>query len=687
LSETLTWTGDGLLNTHTVVRNDTGQFTDSRAYFYAAASRRLTEERLNLDGSTRWTNTFTYDTGATAGLGVLTKAGAQNSSSAVWSGLSDAFSRVSSETNTVIHRSAYGRVNGPATITALLDNQPMPVTLDSTGDHNWTNRWNTSLELTPGVHQLSVSAAHPSGQFTTNASVWFTNAASSEIATKTFDAAGNVTQVIWKSNSGATNRTQTLYWNARGWLAQVSERDPNSSGYDWYAAYDPLGRRIETQTFVVTNGIVTGDLPEKTITSLYDPMAEFLEIGVVVDYADYALKLYGPDLNGRYGGLNGVGGFEAISTDLGLLEPTISDSRGNILALYNPSKGLAWSPSRPTGYGAVPGYRPVPFADGADLAQAAAWRGRSPDITGYVYLGARYYNPESGSFLSCDPLWNALDPNYYTFCGADPINGFDSDGRCGLESELRSLYNEYRANNYIAAQAGAFATGDIDRMIRASAGASIEDFFNDVVAGALKGGYATDAGPGAGLGQAAASFIPIFGQAGAVRDLSASFVNMGNAGWQHWGNWVSVGFNALAVIPGVKALRATANAERGMLTVAEVGPGTGLGPGAMWRGEIPTKYIPGYGWTDAGYARMVRQLQAGESVAVDDLRVAAELRQDAFPDFVRNRYRGPLSEAPDLRGTYDWHDPETMIHPGPHQTPHVQVTLPDGRVVRIEVNR
>jgi RHS repeat-associated protein len=60
-----------------------------------------------------------------------------------------------------------------------------------------------------------------------------------------------------------------------------------------------------------------------------------------------------------------------------------------------------------------------------------AWRTRWPDITGYVWLGARYYNPESGGFLSTDPIWNGRDPNYYSFCGGDPINRFDADGRFG----------------------------------------------------------------------------------------------------------------------------------------------------------------------------------------------------------------------------------------------------------------
>ena len=56
-----------------------------------------------------------YDAGVTAGPGVLSKDAALGSVN--WSGLSDNFSRVGNETNSVTHRAAYGRLNGPATTT------------------------------------------------------------------------------------------------------------------------------------------------------------------------------------------------------------------------------------------------------------------------------------------------------------------------------------------------------------------------------------------------------------------------------------------------------------------------------------------------------------------------------------------------------------------------------------------
>jgi RHS repeat-associated protein len=449
LGEILSWTGDGLLNTHTLARED---FTDSRSYTYGSMTRRLASEALSLDGTKRWTNGFTYDGGIAAGPGGLTTAGSQSSSSARWTGNTDAFSRVATETNTVSRRTAYGRVNGPSTILCSLDNQPMPMEVVGTADHTWSSKWLATLELTPGAHQLTASALHPSGLFTTNVGIWVTNNATSETVSDTLDGAGNVTQRIWRSPNGPTNRTQALTYDARGRLYEVSERDSSTNGYDWYAYYDPLDRKIETQTTFFTNGVSPG-YPQTYIDSFYDPSVEFLELGMWVNFARQTWKLYGPDLDGRYGGLNGTGGLDAIAEELGVFKPLLSDARGNVLAYYDPGRGSnAWTSARTTGYGAVAGYRPLPMTSGANLAQAVAWRGRYADITGYIWLGARYYNPESGSFLSSDPVWNGRDPNYFTFAGGDPINGFDADGRWGKAVGQR-IYNAVVGNIQAAGEA------------------------------------------------------------------------------------------------------------------------------------------------------------------------------------------------------------------------------------------
>ena len=422
LTESLSYYGDGSLAYDTLSRSD---FTDSRSYAYANLSRRLTYEQLNLNNSTVWTNNFAYDNGLGAGPGVLTRMGAPNTALANWSGVADAFSRVSTETNNTFAYPAYGHVNGQATLSAWLDSQSVPITATGTN----AMQWRATMELSSGAHQLKVAALHPSGFYTAWATNSFTNNVAYESTADTFDPAGYITNRVWKNPSGTVERTQTLSWDARGRLHAVTERDATNSGYNWSAVYDGLGRRLSTTTTLVTNGVVYAS-SSQTLNSYFDPQVKFLELGVQ-NGSQTTWKLYGPDLDGTYGGENGIGGLDAVSPYLNLFDTTISDARGDILGYYDPTQGsVTWNPSRPTGYGAVPGYRPAAFGSGANMAQASAWRGRWPDITGYLHLGARDYDPIAGMWLSYDPLWNAGDPNGYSFTGGDPVNRTDPNGKC-----------------------------------------------------------------------------------------------------------------------------------------------------------------------------------------------------------------------------------------------------------------
>jgi RHS repeat-associated protein len=452
LGETLTWSGDGLLASHTLARPD---FADNRSYTYASLSRRLTQEQLNLNATTTWTNSFVYDRGVSGGPGALTTAGPVGASFGLWwSGIPDAFNRVNTETNNAIGFLAYGFVNGQSTLTAWLDSQNIQI-LD-VGTNNM--QWRTFLELSQGSHQLKVSALHPSGFYTAWATNSFTNSIPNQVAHDSYDGGGNITNRVWVNASGVTNRTQSLSYDAKGRLRQVIELNTNNYGFMWQATYDALNRRLATTTILMSNGVPSA-VPPQILSSYYDPQVEFLELGVLLSTAPQkeflqagtspniqtVWKLYGPDLNGVYGGANGTGGLEGVSPYQNLFNPVISDLRGNVLAEV--TNGVAsWTSARPTGYGAVPGYRPVAYGNGVDLAQSCAFRGREVDVTGYHHFGMRDYDPVSGQWLSYDPDWNEGDPNGQSYCGGDPINGFDSDGRLNAGSYQTPLPN--MAENY-----------------------------------------------------------------------------------------------------------------------------------------------------------------------------------------------------------------------------------------------
>ena len=249
----------------------------------------------------------------------------------------------------------------------------------------------------------------------------------------------------------------TLTWDALGRLVAVARRDAGNNGFNWSAVYDGLGRRLQTAKQAVSAGTPTG-LP-LTIQSSFDPDVEFMELAVTVAGGDRQWLVRGPDLNGSYGGLQGTGGTEAIvkaSVTTGIL----SDIYGHTVATVANNTVTTWNPARSEGYGVVPGCTAVALDASHDLTSALAWRGRYVDSTGYYWLGARYYAPDSGTFLSCDPLGHAASMSLYDYCNGDPVNGFDPDGRLGKPSllswdgiqqqeQMLSVYGQdsYRAQN------------------------------------------------------------------------------------------------------------------------------------------------------------------------------------------------------------------------------------------------
>jgi RHS repeat-associated protein len=76
---------------------------------------------------------------------------------------------------------------------------------------------------------------------------------------------------------------------------------------------------------------------------------------------------------------------------------------------------------------------------------SSAWRGRWADITGLVWLGERYYDPETGRFLSTDPLGHSSDPALYTYAAGDPINFVDPLGLSPTSSQQGMYQTPYAA--------------------------------------------------------------------------------------------------------------------------------------------------------------------------------------------------------------------------------------------------
>ena len=60
------------------------------------------------------------------------------------------------------------------------------------------------------------------------------------------------------------------------------------------------------------------------------------------------------------------------------------------------------------------------------------FQGREIDwTTGLTYFRARWYSPETGRWLSKDPIGISGGLNLYQFCGNNPVNFTDPMGLCG----------------------------------------------------------------------------------------------------------------------------------------------------------------------------------------------------------------------------------------------------------------
>ena len=430
LAETLAWRNDGRLNNYTAQRD----FTDTRTFSYSPLAQRLTQESLNVSSSQRVTNNYTIDRGTTGGLGILTSAAQAGGLAGTWSvpsGGMDGLSRVAQSQDTLINRPATGLALGAASVSGALDGYPVNVAFDGSDAEG---RWRANLDLTGGSHVLKLTAAHPSGLYTAYATNSFTVTASADTLTNQYDGQGNITKRIWITAAGTTNRTQTFTWDAFDRVIKVADRDSLTNGLDFVAIYDGLGRRIRTtSTMVVSNTpITTPSDAVSTVDSTYDPQAEFLEVGVAVN-GSFTLKTYGPDANGIYGGLNGAGGLEDVTLS-GRTTSTsiIQDNFGNILGSVSGGT-VAWNPTRFNSYGPVPGYQSPSLSLNVSLVQSLGWRGKRVDETGLIYLGARQYDPQSGRFISSDPLGINGSKDLYSFAQADPANFFDPSGRFGKQ--------------------------------------------------------------------------------------------------------------------------------------------------------------------------------------------------------------------------------------------------------------
>lgn len=200
-----------------------------------------------------------------------------------------------------------------------------------------------------------------------------------------------------------------LQWDPWGRLVEFK-----NDTYEWTASYDALGRRLQTTYTPLKNYYLFKSRKTSIITnSLYDPEIEFEEIGIV----------RGKQIFWKFCGQSSC---DAISDSNGNTLYLQHDIKNNLLATYS-AEEILWNENYPSPYGPEKLYEE--FDDLSSYTKSLTWQSKRVDPTGLIWLGARYYDPIKGRFLSPDPISHPACLDLYSYGNGDPINNADLDGR------------------------------------------------------------------------------------------------------------------------------------------------------------------------------------------------------------------------------------------------------------------
>lgn len=180
--------------------------------------------------------------------------------------------------------------------------------------------------------------------------------------------------------------------------------------------YDAIGRRV------VADGV----------RYLYDEWNVIAELDATNTVTRTVTR--GLDLSGRFQDAGGVGGILATVTT-STTGYYFYDGNGNVVTVLDGS------------HAAVASYTYDPFGNkvaesGSYIAQPYQWSTKQVHVpSGLLYYGLRFYNPETGRFISRDPIEEQGGHNIYAFVRNNGINAIDY---LGLEPvNLRSLLKDF----------------------------------------------------------------------------------------------------------------------------------------------------------------------------------------------------------------------------------------------------
>jgi RHS repeat-associated protein len=219
----------------------------------------------------------------------------------------------------------------------------------------------------------------------------------------------------YDADGNLTNDGRWIYiWDGENRLKGMAVNTNVGPQYQLSFAYDAKGRRI--QKIVTTNGVAYS-----TNNFLYDGWNLIAETRP--DNSLIRSYVWGTDLSGTSQGAGGVGGLLEISYHGSSITNCFPayDGNGNIAAIINAADGTVTANYDYAAFGeqiritgTMAKNNPFRFSTKYD-----------DDESDLIYYGNRFYKPSAGSWLNQDPIQEWGGYNLFEFVANDPINSAD----------------------------------------------------------------------------------------------------------------------------------------------------------------------------------------------------------------------------------------------------------------------
>lgn len=247
----------------------------------------------------------------------------------------------------------------------------------------------------------------------------------------TYDAVGNLVRA-----EGPGGKVSIYHYDTQNRLIEI--RDGNDNLFARYG-YDPFDRRIWREQYRSRNGNALGEAhrtyylyaDEGLIAEATQPISVGGDGSVAASSAPVIATQYGPRMDAEF-----TTSMLFVKTKNSNGSDTFAyyhhDNLGKPLQATDAAGNIVWSASY-SAYGKALITTPTATVEHPTIASSLRLPGQiEDDESGLHYNYRRYYDPESGRYITQDPIGLEGGLNLYRYARANPINMSDPTGECPM---------------------------------------------------------------------------------------------------------------------------------------------------------------------------------------------------------------------------------------------------------------